>query len=170
MLSMKLKVVALAFLFLHALCFARTDGGLKLNYSEVDISTYADEHCVLAGFAARSGLSEGVHHNIYSRCLVFTDGEQKVCIISNDLMELSPSISYEMRGRIAKASGIPIQNVLMHCIHTHSTPRSGGRHLSLEAVITIGKYGWWIESFQMPLKLSVTTRRSGPSASKSAGE
>lgn len=123
---MRLKAVVLSFLFLHALCFARTDGGLKLNYSEVDISTDVDEHCVLAGFAARSGLSEGVHHNIYSRCLVITDGEQKVCIISNDLMELSPSISYEMRRRIADASGIPIQNVLMHCIHTHSTPRSGG--------------------------------------------
>ena len=99
---------------------------LKCNYSSIDISTIPSEHVMLAGFAARSKASNGIHLPLRSSCLVLTDGKQKVCIISNDLMEVSPAVADTIITRISEASGLAKSNILFHCIHTHSAPRSGG--------------------------------------------
>ena len=101
-------------------------GGLTMSYHSADISTTEDEHVVLAGFAARDKLSDGIHQHLYTHCLVLGDGEQKVCVISNDLMEISPDISDTIRTMIAERSGLELDRILMHNIHTHSAPRSGG--------------------------------------------
>jgi hypothetical protein len=101
-------------------------GGLTMSYHSADISTTEDEHVVLAGFAARDKLSDGIHQHLYTHCLVLGDGEQKVCVISNDLMEISPAISDTIRTMIAERSGLALDRILMHNIHTHSAPRSGG--------------------------------------------
>ena len=100
--------------------------GLTMSYHSADISTTEDEHVVLAGFAARDKLSDGIHQHLYTHCLVLGDGKQKVCIISNDLMEISPDISDTIRTMIAERSGLELDRILMHNIHTHSAPRSGG--------------------------------------------
>lgn len=99
---------------------------LSCNFSKVDISTLEGEHTVLAGFAARKGLSTDIHEPIWSNCLVLADDASKVCLISNDVMELSPDLSDSIRTEIAKRSGLAKERVLMHCIHTHSSPRFGG--------------------------------------------
>ena len=97
-----------------------------MSYSSADISTTEEEHVVLAGFAARTKLSDGIHQHLYTHCLVLGDGKQKVCLISNDLMEISPDISDTIRTMIAERSGLELDRILMHNIHTHSAPRSGG--------------------------------------------
>ena len=100
--------------------------GLTLSYSSADISATPDEHLVLAGFAARDELSDGIHLPLYTHCIVFSDASRKVCVISNDLMEISPALADTMLTMIAQRSGLAKENILMHCIHTHSAPRSGG--------------------------------------------
>ena len=102
------------------------NGKLTLNYNAADISTTPDEHTMLAGFAARNELSTGVHLPLNTHCLVIRKGAEKVCIISNDLMEISPELSMEWRSEISEKSGLPMENIFMHCIHTHSAPRNGG--------------------------------------------
>lgn len=99
---------------------------LKCNYASADISTLEGENVVLAGFAAREGLSEGVHLPLRTHALAITDGQQKICIISNDVMEMSPSLAHEIRTEISMQAGIPYDNILLHCVHTHSAPRFGG--------------------------------------------
>lgn len=150
---------------------SRAEGGLECNYSEVDITTTPEEHTVLAGFAARNGLSEGVHHRLYSHCLALRDGKQKVCIISNDLMELSPDLSLEIRKEISSRSGLPLSNILLHCIHTHSAPRFGGsagepggsnysyRQRTVEAIISnaVATLGGEFKPFKMELAKAETT-------------
>ena len=120
---MRLQLTLLA-----ALLAVACNGGGKLtcSYSSADISTTEEEHVVLAGFAARNALSDGIHQHLYTHCLVLGDGTQKVCLISNDLMEISPAISDTIRTMIAEKSGLALDNILMHNIHTHSVPRSGG--------------------------------------------
>lgn len=99
---------------------------LRLNYSVAEIGTLEGEHTALAGFAARKSLSDGIHIIPKSHCIVFADDEKKVCIISNELMEISPVLSKEIRTEISQRSGLPIDNIIMHCTHTHSAPRTGG--------------------------------------------
>ena len=117
------KVVFYLLLMLSALSCSK---GLTMSYSSADISTTEDEHTMLAGFAARSKLHDGIHQHLFTHCLVLSDGTQKVCIISNDLMEISPALADTMRALIAEKSGLAVDNILMHNIHTHSAPRSGG--------------------------------------------
>ena len=101
-------------------------GKLTCNYNAADISTLEGEATMLAGFAARNDLSTGIHLPLNTHCLVISDGSDKVCIISNDLMEISPELSLEWRKEIAQKSGLPLDRIFMHCIHTHSAPRNGG--------------------------------------------
>ena len=134
---MRLQLTLLA-----ALLAVACNGGGKLtcSYSSADISTTEDEHVVLAGFAARDKLSDGIHQHLYTHCLVLGDGTQKVCLISNDLMEISPAISDTIRTMIAEKSGLALDNILMHNIHTQSAPRSGGA-----SVVTGGTNRAWKE-------------------------
>jgi hypothetical protein len=127
---------------LTALLAVACNGGGKLvcSYGSADISTTEDEHVVLAGFAARDKLSDGIHQHLYTHCLVLGDGKQKVCLISNDLMEISPAISDTIRTMIAEQSGLALDRILMHNIHTHSAPRSGG-----SSVVTGGTNRAWKE-------------------------
>lgn len=99
---------------------------LTCNYATADISTKEEEHVVLAGFAARHGLSNGIHLPLKTHCLVIAKGSEKVCIVSNDLMEVSPREADRMRTEIANRTGLPTDHILLHCIHTHSAPRLGG--------------------------------------------
>lgn len=97
---------------------------LKCNFGTADITP--DGNVVLAGFAARKGLSTTVHRPLKTRCLVIGDGAQKVCIVSNDLMELPIALADTLRDRISAGTGIPRSHIFIHCIHTHSAPRVSG--------------------------------------------
>ena len=123
---MTFKRLILAIAAVLALFSCTTEPSLMCNYTSADISTLEDEHVVLAGFAAREGLSDGIHIPLRTHALAITDGNQKVCIISNDVMEISPSLAGEIRTEISSRSGLPYDNILLHCIHTHSAPRFGG--------------------------------------------
>ncbi|MBO7643678.1 MAG: hypothetical protein J6S62_01790 [Bacteroidales bacterium] len=115
-------------LIIAAMLAVSCNGGGKLtcNYNAADISTVEGEHTMLAGFAARNELSTDLHLPLYTHCLVVSDGTDKACIISNDLMEISPELSLEWRKEISEKSGLPLDRIFMHCIHTHSAPRNGG--------------------------------------------
>lgn len=99
---------------------------LRVNFRTADI-TSGSEGTMLAGFAARTKLSAGVHTPLKANCVVFTDGKKKVCIVSMDMMEISPALSDELRDSIERRTAIGRDNIILHCIHTHSAPRVGGR-------------------------------------------
>lgn len=119
----KIWLLLLSTLFIACACERPQ---LTCNFSVADISALEDEHLVLAGFAARTGLSDGIHIPLKSSCLVVSDGTQKVCLVSNDLMEISPALAGELRDSISARSGLARENILLHSIHTHSAPRMGG--------------------------------------------
>lgn len=107
------------------LCSCESDSEKFLyNYKIADITP--KDSVVLAGFAARKGLSTGIHKELNTHCLVISKGEKKVCIVSNDLMEMSTSTVDVLREQISQKSGLPINDIFIHCIHTHSAPRTGG--------------------------------------------
>ena len=109
---------------------------LTCNYATADISTTEEEHVVLAGFAARHSLSTTVHLPLKTHCLVIAKGAEKVCIISNDLMEISPREADRMRNEIANRTGMPVGHVLLHCTHTHSARVQAATRLSRAERIT----------------------------------
>lgn len=105
-------------------CCNNSESALTCNYKVTDITP--KDSVILAGFAARKGLSVGVHKPLESRCLVIKKGDRKICIVSNDLMESGTSTVDVWRAEISKRSGLPVENIFIHNIHTHSAPRTGG--------------------------------------------
>lgn len=97
---------------------------LRCNIGIADITP--EESVVLAGFAARKGLSTGIHRPLKTRCIVIENDSARICIISNDMMEISISTANGLRKEIAAQTGIPYNHIFIHCTHTHSAPRAGG--------------------------------------------
>jgi len=81
----------------------------------------------LAGFAARKGLSNSIHRRLKTHCLVIRNATDTLCLITNDMMEFSPDYSDRLREAIAREAGLADSRIFIHCIHTHSAPRTGGR-------------------------------------------
>lgn len=79
----------------------------------------------LTGFAGRPGPSTSLHDPIKTRAVVVSDGVTDLAVLSCDLLGLSASASAEIRLRIAARTGIPADNVLVCCTHTHNGPASG---------------------------------------------
>ena len=98
---------------------------LKCNIGVADITP--NESVLLAGFAARKGLSTTIHRPLKTHCLVIQNDTTRVCIITNDLMEISIDLAKKLRNEIAVQTGIPYNHIFIHCTHTHSAPRTGGQ-------------------------------------------
>lgn len=119
-----LLFIVLAVLSLSLVGCTNSNDNLECKTGIADITP--DMPTALAGFAARKGLSDGIHRKIYTHCLVVRKGEEKICIISNDMMEVSPDFAVELRTAISEGADIPYNNIFIHNIHTHSAPRLVG--------------------------------------------
>lgn len=108
-------------LFFSVIGSATANSSLKCNIGIADITPKGPVE--LAGFAAREGFSIGIHRHIQTHCLVIKNDSDKVCIITNDLMEIPLKEADILRDKIAKESGIDREHIFVHEIHTHSAPR-----------------------------------------------
>lgn len=105
--------------------FVKASKGFTCNIGITDITPKG--HVVLAGFAARKGLSTTIQTPLRSHCLVIRSPKgEKICIITNDMMELDIDETTDMRDSISVRTGLPFSHIYMHNIHTHSAPRTGG--------------------------------------------
>ncbi|HEX4485290.1 MAG TPA: hypothetical protein VH088_03435 [Terriglobales bacterium] len=64
--------------------------------------------------------STGIHDELYARALVLSDGQQKVAILSLDLIGMDFVLADEIRDAITRRTAIGL--VLVHCTHNHSGP------------------------------------------------
>ncbi len=101
-----------------------TPNPLRCNIGVADITP--EGSVVLAGFAAREGLSASIHRALKTRCIVIENDSARICIISNDMMELPISLADELRDEIALHTDIPREHIFIHATHTHSAPRVSG--------------------------------------------
>ena len=67
-----------------------------------------------------------VHDDLNATSLVIENGNQSIVIVSVDLMVISSEFTLTVRQQITAATGIPPQNILVSCTHTHNSPASEG--------------------------------------------
>jgi hypothetical protein len=91
----------------------------------------------LAGYGEReSKMSRGVMDPIYSRALVIDDGNQRLAIVSDDLL----LILADMKAAIAKnVSDLKLDGILLTATHTHSGP-GGYSDIPAVKIAVLGKY------------------------------
>ncbi len=93
---------------------------LRAGFSKVCISPPIG--APLAGFAARHGVSEGIHDDLFARALVLANGEAVVALISVDLLALSSDFIKRVRDGIQRKTGIDPASVMIASTHTHAGP------------------------------------------------
>lgn len=117
------RILTIIFVLVFVGCSSSADP-LRCNIGVADITP--EEPVFLAGFAAREGLSTGIHRPLKTHCLVIENDSARICIISNDMMEISINLADGLRKEISAQTGIPYDHIFIHNIHTHSAPRAGG--------------------------------------------
>ncbi len=95
---------------------------LKAGVSKVDITPYVG--IWLCGFAARQKPSENIHDNLYSRAIVFDDGNENLCMVTCDLLTLDQSSIKNIRKIAQNMTGLKAENIFISTTHTHSGPLS----------------------------------------------
>ena len=77
----------------------------------------------LAGYGA--GItSEAFHDDLYMRGICMDDGTQKAVMVSFDLLGLDQDEDETIRRIFREETGIPEENVVLSCTHTHSGPHA----------------------------------------------
>lgn len=76
---------------------------------------------------------QGVHDDLHARALVLDDGQQAIALlavdsIGYDNVVLGPGRDFtqELRRRVASATGLPSQAIMLSASHSHSTPETIG--------------------------------------------
>lgn len=95
---------------------------LKAGIAKVDITP--KESLYMGGYdsSCRAAPSEGAMGNIYIRALVFDDNATRIAFIEADLVGLPQEDVLTLRKQVATETGIPVENILLGCVHNHSAP------------------------------------------------
>jgi len=61
-----------------------------------------------------------IHDELHARCLVLDDGSTKLVFIVVDLLGIDQDVTEEAKRIIENETGIPVSNVIISAVHTHS--------------------------------------------------
>jgi len=95
---------------------------LKIGYSRIDITP--TESVPLGGYGNTSHrMSNNILSHLFSTCLAVTDENgDTVLLFHNDLIITIDNVFIPIREAVAKASGVPFGNIIVHSTHSHSVP------------------------------------------------
>jgi hypothetical protein len=93
---------------------------IRMGASQVNITNPAPT--VMAGYAARTEPSTGIHDSLYASALYFTGEKIKAMIVTVDLIGFSTSFIDELKGEFSKSTGVAPENILITAVHNHGAP------------------------------------------------
>ncbi len=118
-----LKVISLIFVILfsaHIYC-PSCRAALQAGFAKVDITPPSSVW--LSGYASRNKPSEGISDPLYAKALVLDDGQNKIAIVSSDLLWVPLETTNKVRELVKQKIGIPENNILVCATHTHFGPK-----------------------------------------------
>ena len=95
-------------------------GTLKAGAAKINITPPLG--CEMAGYAARSQGSEAIADELCAKALVINDGETQAAIVASDLIGMDAAVVNHARQLIEATTGVPADNVMISCSHTHFGP------------------------------------------------
>jgi len=76
----------------------------------------------LAGFAARQGVSVGIHDDLFVRALVLENESTSLAFVTVDVLALSREFVESVRANVFQRTGIGPDSVMIASTHTHAGP------------------------------------------------
>ena len=93
---------------------------LRAGFHRIDITPPAG--APLAGFAAREGVSTGVHDPLFAHALVIESHGRAAAFVSVDVLGLAADFVQRVREMIKTRTGLAEDAVMVSATHTHSAP------------------------------------------------
>lgn len=104
------------------------EGKFSVGFGRVNVTP--EESVPLGGYGNTSfRLSTGFLDYLYTTCVAFTDKDgNTVLLYHNDQISSSASVFLGARQSISKATGIPVDNIMVSATHTHAAPDLGNNN------------------------------------------
>jgi len=118
-------------------------GVFSVGYGNVDISP--EQPVYLRGYGSlyEERTSTGVADRLYGTCVAIQDASgNRALLISLDLLGADTGVIHPIRKEIAEATGIPFDNIMVCCSHSHTGPDMGDftyRELLAKCMLDISK-------------------------------
>lgn len=97
---------------------------LKAGIKRVDITP--PQGLELAGYPHYPRNNTGAHDPLYAACMYLNNAGVEVAMVTLDLLFFSKKHVKKVRENVEKNYGIPGENVMISCSHTHSGPWASG--------------------------------------------
>ncbi len=95
--------------------------GIKVGLAEWVITP--DLGGTMRGFAARKGVSQGIHDDLYVRAMAIEGPETAAAFLSVSVCSLDQEIIDGTREEVQRRTGLPAKHIMMAATHTHSGPK-----------------------------------------------
>jgi len=95
-------------------------GILRVGTARKDITP--TKPVVLAGYASRKGLSQGVHDPLSARVVAFEQDEKRLVLLSTDVLGFYGGTADSIRKEVMAACGLQQSELFLAAIHTHGAP------------------------------------------------
>jgi hypothetical protein len=97
---------------------------LFVSAAKVDITPEMGTQ--ISGDLGRYRPVEEIKDPLFARIVIIKSGENTVCIITCDMACINRDIGLKFRRQIAKEIDTRLENVMIHCVQSHSSARVGG--------------------------------------------
>ncbi|MBR5295294.1 MAG: hypothetical protein IKU24_01740 [Clostridia bacterium] len=95
--------------------------GFAVGYATADISGDPINNPV----STDNGVANGILDKLLLTCIAIWDGEEVALVMTVDLKKMFRSVSDRSFSIIEKKFGIPAENIILTCTHSHSAPDTG---------------------------------------------
>ena len=103
---------------------------LLVGYARVDITP--KESVPLGGMGnGHARMPSYVNDPLYTTCIAFTDAEGSTALMyTSDLLSCQPEVTQQLQEAAKEEFGIPRENVVISCTHTHSAPEQVNKNFT----------------------------------------
>jgi hypothetical protein len=115
---MKIRFILFVCLVTYANGFSQST--MQVGIAKINITPKFP--AFMTGYANRDKPSEGVLHDLWAKALVLSNKNEKMIIVTTDLLGLSHQVSVEVAKKIQAKLGIERRQLMFNSSHTHSGP------------------------------------------------
>jgi neutral ceramidase len=113
-------IIMLIITFSLSVCSAASDDTLRAGMAKIDITP--DKPVKMAGYSARTTLSEDVHDPLSARVVAFENNGKRLVLVSSDLIGYYGGTAEHLREVILSKFNLEPGELFLSAIHTHDAP------------------------------------------------
>jgi neutral ceramidase len=113
-------IIMLIIAFSLSVCSAAGEGTLRVGTARIDITP--EKPVKMAGYGARTALSEAVHDPLSARVVAFENNGERLVLVSSDLIGYYDGTAEHIRKVILSEFDLEPGELFLSAIHTHDAP------------------------------------------------